>query len=127
MPLTEGDGLNPCSPDAPTLAPPALSPDFGVALGGLLRDLAVLARGTSLDRDTDPRRVLPFLPAALLWRLWPRVLEKASAMASAMPVGQLAPSDGPFMRLLANAIESGAAAPRVGGVPEPRGVFGDGI
>lgn len=104
----------------------AAAPDLAGLLGGLLRDLAALARSTSLDRETDPRRVLPFLPAALLWRVWPRVLERAADLAAAVRPTVTTPADVEFMRHLADAIETGRPAPTVGG-DKLRGVAGDGI
>lgn len=67
----------------------------------LLADIALLSVSVNLDRGTDPRRVLPQIPGPLLWRILPRILERAAMLGrDVLPAHQLE-----FMTRQAKAIE----------------------
>lgn len=44
----------------------------------IARIVAQLAASVGLDRDSDPRRVLPVIPPVILWRLLPRLLRECA-------------------------------------------------
>ncbi|MES2208565.1 MAG: hypothetical protein V4515_00015 [Chloroflexota bacterium] len=120
-------------PPAPAAdSPPVglvLSPERAADLRRLVRDVSHLSRCTTLDRTTDPRRVLPIIAPALLWRVLPRLLESAADLATGMPGRLVSPGEAAFMAELADAIETGAAAPTIAphAPAAPVGVSGDGI
>lgn len=74
-------------------------------LKALARDVAALAACAMLDRETDPRRVLPVIPSAALWRILPRLIRKAAPHMDE-------PSRSFAMRL-ADGIERGEPAPEI--------------
>lgn len=74
----------------------------------LAKDIAALAACVSLDRISDPYRVLPTLAPAALWRILPRLLRKAA------PHMQCATSR-EFSLTLARTIEQGKPAPVIAG------------
>lgn len=74
-------------------------PDDTLSL--LLADLALLSVSVNLDRQTDPRRVLPAIPATLLWRILPRIMRRAALLGrDTLPAHKLE-----FMTRQAKAIE----------------------
>lgn len=87
------------------------SPEFQSSLAALLRDLSRLAAGMSMDRATDPTRVLPVLPPAHLWRIWPRVARRAADLADALAaageitIQAMTAAESEFMRHQATIIE----------------------
>lgn len=80
-------------------------------LRAVARKVSVLAQATALDRESDPRRVLPEIAPAELWRLFPSILRDCAAYMPSQP-------DRDFARWLARAIESGEAAPAIGAEKE---------
>jgi len=77
----------------------------------LLKDVAALSACVSLDRTSDPRRTLPVIPPAALWRILPRLLRRAADAAGC----DLDDTSKAFMRAQAAIIEGGpAAAPLIG-------------
>lgn len=71
----------------------------------ILKDIAALSACVSLDHDTDPRRTLPVIPPAALWRILPRLLRRAADSAGC----SLSDTQRDFMWNQASAIEAGPA------------------
>ena len=78
---------------------------MGDELKALARDVAALAACCALDRETDPRRVLPQIPAAALWRILPRTIRRAAP--------HMDEKSRAFALSRAETIEKGLPAPQV--------------
>lgn len=75
-------------------------------LKAIARDLASLAANVSLDRESDATgRVLPTIPPEVLWRILPRLLERA-----APEMGQ---KQGAFALALAATIQGKQQSPEI--------------
>lgn len=71
----------------------------------IARDVAALCACVGLDRDTDPRRVLPVIPSVALWRILPRLIRKAAP--------DMMEREREFCLNLAADIEQGRPAPSI--------------
>lgn len=78
------------------------------AVASLVRGILALAPALSLDRTTDPRRVLPVIPPVTLWRVLPRLLAGAADLAADLDVGE--DTTRAFARNVASTIEGKAVA-----------------
>jgi hypothetical protein len=63
------------------------------------RAVSVLAQSTALDRESDPRRVLPEIAPAALWRTLPALLRACAPFMESQ-------ADRDFARRLARMIEN---------------------
>jgi hypothetical protein len=92
------------------------SPEFQSTLAAMLRDISRLAAGISLDRATDPTRVLPVIPPAHAWRVWPRIARRAADLADALAAAEeitvqaMTRAESEFLRNVATIIERAEGA-----------------
>lgn len=84
---------------------PSFKPIDRAAVSALVRGIAALAAGISLDRTSDPRRTLPAIPPAHLWRILPRILDAAARLGDDLNAGDSTERE--FMRNVASEIATG--------------------